>query len=849
MTARLQKHGKSKTKLRRICASAAGFGMAAASLPGIAFAQSAVTTASNSSSLMATLLVGVSGFSVFLAGSYWRHRTERKEMESRSVQQVEILKARLSRVERTLGHSGHLYVIWTGRSPVAEVVGSANLIPELPKNPLHVPKWAWVDPQDQSHIADALELMRATGEGFQCVIKTISGQELAVSGAIQASDTVLCFRSVTAQPAALMSGSAHNGNKSMMDMQDALAQSLAHAIGQDTSAQDAFLMSCTYPAWKRDENGRLSWVNLAYVEAVESTSIERVISNQVELLDEAGRRLMLQDVKKKGRFRGHLTGVAASNRVTFDVSECALGQGSVGMCVNVTPYLASAQDLERQMAAHKRTLENIPLAVAMFGGDKNMIFANAAFQSLWGIEPAFIEEKPSEARFLDYLREHSLLPEQADYKKWKNKHLEIYHSTEVKEDWWHLPQGRTIHVIANPNPAGGMIYFYEDVTQQLSIETQYNHLMRVQHETLEALTEGVAVFGSNGRLKLINPAFMNHWQIAETAVNPDMHADELFALCAKILPSADMWAMLKGHITAFDVQRVAQQGQVETTQGKILDWATLPLPDGGTLLTFMDATASVLMQRGLAERNDALEAAHQLKNDFIQHISYELRSPLTNVIGFAQLLADQNTGKLNKKQGDYLDYILSSSSSLLTIINDILDLATIDAGIMALELEKVDPVAAITHVVEALNPKFTEEEIGLTVKIDEKIGKFEADPRRIQQILTHLISNAIGFSKPGQMVVVEAKRQKDAVIISVQDEGAGISPEDIASVFDRFVSQKNGSKHKGVGLGLSIVKAFVELHKGQISIQSELGKGTKVICAFPVKLNAAEVGSDQAQVA
>ncbi len=786
-----------------------------------------IAQAPDYSAIMTGLLVGVSGFTFFIASLYWKQRNMRMQWHDSTQMNTSVLKSRLLRLERTLMQSGLIYVIWTGRSPVAEVLGDVKIIDNLPKNHLVIPKWEWLNSADQDALSVGIEMLRIAGDTFSFEVNTTSHQKLIASGTAQGADIIVCFRVAQA----------------IDTQQNAPSQALrAQNTTQMSAIQDhQFFANSQHPAWIRDTQGQLIWVNLAYAEAVESTSTERVVATQTELLDSEGRALIAQDIANKGICKSRLNGVMASNRCVLEVFETRTDAGSMGMAINVTPYLAGTQDLERQLNAHKRTLEHIPLAVAVFGRDQKMVFANASFEKLWGLNPSFIAEQPTESRFLDHLREHGLLPEQADYKRWRTQHLDIYRADAVQEDWWHLPQGRTIRMIANPNPAGGVIYFYEDVTQQISIETQYNHMMRLQHETLEALTEGVVVFGSNGRLRLINPAFLSHCHLEPSQIQPDMRVEDVFNLCRAAFPDKNLWSILKAHITTINSQRVSAQGQAEGIDGRILEWAALPLPDGGTLLTFMDATAATQMRRALAERNEALEAAHTLKNDFIQHISYELRSPLTNVIGFTQLLSDPKTGKLNKKQANYLEYISSSSSSLLTIINEIIDLVTIDAGIMSLELEAINPVTAIAQVTDQLKPQFEAEQIGLRVVVDEKIGQFEADTHRLQQILTHLITNAVGFSHSGQMVTVEAIRNTDTIRFTVQDEGQGIAPEEIARVFDRFVTHGQGTKHRGVGLGLSIVKAFVELHKGHIEIESELGKGTKVHCYFPIK--PLEVGS------
>jgi len=274
--------------------------------------------------------------------------------------------------------------------------------------------------------------------------------------------------------------------------------------------------------------------------------------------------------------------------------------------------------------------------------------------------------------------------------------------------------------------------------------------------------------------------------------------------------------------------------RLERGDGSVIDCATVPLPDGGTLVTFEDVTDTVNVERALRERAEALEAADRLKNDFVHHVSYELRSPLTNIIGFAQLLEDKSTGPLIDKQREYLGYITTSSAALLAIINDILDLATIDAGAMTLNLGAVDVMKTMEAAAEGIRDRLKENGITLEIRAGSGVGTLVADERRLRQVLYNLLSNAIGFSPPGGSVTLSAERANGSVVFSVTDDGPGIPAELQQRVFDRFETHTSGSRHHGVGLGLSIVRSLVELHGGSVTIDSPAGRGTAVACTFPL---------------
>jgi signal transduction histidine kinase len=269
------------------------------------------------------------------------------------------------------------------------------------------------------------------------------------------------------------------------------------------------------------------------------------------------------------------------------------------------------------------------------------------------------------------------------------------------------------------------------------------------------------------------------------------------------------------------------------SDGSVLDCTVQSLPEGASLLTFVDVTAGVNVERALTERNEALMAAEKIRNDFVHHVSYELRSPLNNIIGFIHLLGQRSTGELNAKQHEYLGYVGKSSAALLAIINDILDLATIDSDAMALELGDVDVADAMRAAAEGVQDRLAENSIELKIVTTGDVGSFRGDAKRIRQILFNLLSNAIGFSRPGQAITLASLRREGEIVLKVADRGRGIAPEALEKVFDRFESHTAGSRHRGVGLGLSIVRAFTELHGGRVLIDSALGEGTTVTCIFP----------------
>ncbi|HWN37500.1 MAG TPA: ATP-binding protein, partial [Gammaproteobacteria bacterium] len=575
---------------------------------------------------------------------------------------------------------------------------------------------------------------------------------------------------------------------------------------------------------------------------VEARDDTDAVARNLEILDSASRDDVARSRVSGEVFEARLPVIVAGTRRFFQVIDRAAPGGSAGIGIDITEVEMMRAELQRMTDAHRRTLDQLATAVAIFSADQRLAFYNAAYRVLFGLDPAFLDSEPSDSAVLDRLRTARKIPEQANFRDWKNELHEAYRALEPRSQEWHLPDGRTLRVVTTPNPEGGVTYLFDDVTERLKLVRRYEALIGVQGETLEALAEGVAVFGSDGRLDLHNPAFAQQWRLSAAALNGEQgqhpHIEAVLGWCRPLYSDDAFWAKLRGAVTGLE-RREPVAARLERLDGSVLDCSTVPLPDGATLVTFHDVTDSVNVERALTERADALQDADRLKSAFVQHVSYELRTPLTNIIGFTNLLLDPHIGPsigpITEKQRDYLDSIDKSSSALLAIINDILDLTTIDAGAMPLDLKEVDVRAAVDAAVLGLQDRIAEKAILLDVRSAPDVGSFVADERRVRQVLFNLLSNAVSFSPAAEVVRLSVERRDDAVVFSVTDRGPGIPPDISERVFDRFESHALGSEHRGAGLGLSIVRSFVELHGGTVKLDSAVGRGTTVTCVFPIR--------------
>jgi signal transduction histidine kinase len=307
----------------------------------------------------------------------------------------------------------------------------------------------------------------------------------------------------------------------------------------------------------------------------------------------------------------------------------------------------------------------------------------------------------------------------------------------------------------------------------------------------------------------------------------------------KTLYLHDDWESFKKLRISQIQSRTPVKQRIERTDGKIIDCATVPLPDGATLINYIDLTDSMMVERSLRERNEALQQADHLKTEFLANVSYELRSPLTTISGFSDMLRQQYFGTLTDKQKDYVEGIHSSSEHLMQLVNDILDLASIEAGFMQLSAATFDIAAMMKSVLALVQERAKKHLVTIVLQIKPNIGRMLADETRIKQCLFNLISNAIRFSNPGGQIILAAETvEPDDIRMYVQDDGPGIPAEEQPFVFDKFTkgSNRNIPKSKskaGTGLGLSIVKSFIELHGGKVELESNPDEFTRFSCTLP----------------
>lgn len=626
------------------------------------------------------------------------------------------------------------------------------------------------------------------------------------------------------------------------------------------------------PLWMYNGRQELVWCNDAYKHMVgasgnEATEKQKHIA--INLGKEEGkitsRKLAEKALASKEPITQDGRIIVGGERKTYHTSHFALDDNSLsgGYAHDLTAEDSLRSEISRYQSASTKLLENFSSAIAIFSADEKMEFYNSAFSALWDIEEKWLNNRPKLGEIMDKLREQRKLPEQADFRSFKQSWLGMFTSLlQPHEDMLYLPDGRALRLMMAPHPLGGLLLTFDDVTSRLELESSYNTLIAVQRETLDNLAEGVAVFGSDGKLKLYNPPFLKLWDFKASLLNDEPHITALTDLM-KIFFDEDSdtgsstskksskkskndasWDYIKRILSAYGLDRKDHKELIRRADGVYIEVSQVALPDGGVMMTYRNVTDTMRVERALREKTAALEEAEKLKTDFLANVSYQLRTPLNAIMGFSEILSNEYFGPLNDRQKEYSEGIAEAGNRLMSLIDNILDLSTIEAGYMSLTREPLNVHTIMQDIFSLTHDWVGKETLHAHIDVKDDIGLILADERRLKQALLNLVRNAISFTPGGGHIYLSAQRKKPRgkdpqIIMTVRDTGIGIPEDDQKRVFEPFErghSDEEGliRQQNGTGLGLSLVKNIVDLHGGEVEIDSKLGEGTSISIIMPV---------------
>ena len=456
------------------------------------------------------LTLGILGFAVVTAVLLVRTRRRLAELETAARDEGIASRAAIDRAYGLLLSEPQLLVAWAAAGDEAEIIGDPALVAgaDAPQHVLALD--AWLEPDAAIEMQHAVDALRARGVSFALTVTTLAGRIIEAEGRVIGGRAILRLREVSGLKFALAE-LRHRHQK----------------LIADSAALHSLIDAMPAPVWTRDEVGKLMFVNRAFARAVDARDGAEALERGTELFDRAARSELLRAHEAATPYCGRLPAVVAGQRRSFEVITVPAARGSAGIGIDSTGVDVLRAELERMMDAHRRTLDQLATGVAIFGSTRRLTFYNAAYRSLWDLDADFLDRGPTDSAVLDKLRAARSLPDEQDFRQWKSTLHEAYRAVEAKEHMWHLPDGRALRVVTTPNSEGGVIYLFHDVTERLDLERRYDALIRVQGETLDNLTEAVAVFGSDGRLRLHNPVLARMWGLPSESLAARPHVESV----------------------------------------------------------------------------------------------------------------------------------------------------------------------------------------------------------------------------------------------------------------------------------------------------------------------------------
>ena len=651
----------------------------------------------------------------------------------------------------------------------------------------------------------------------------------------------LALRGHLADPQVSPGGAALVWVFDFSDSESELVQLRADAqrAREDFGALVGLIEAAPMPMWFRGPDGALRLVNHAYVDAVAGQDAVQVVSDGIELVERVdgltARQVALQAAAKHLPIERMVSATIGGQRRALKVSDLPLGdEGIAGYAVDVEEMEEVSRSLRAFREAQRTMLDQLSAGVAQFDARRQLTFANRPFQRIFALKPAVMLDPPPFERLLDLARDGGRVPEARDFPAWRRERAGWFHASTPQEETWTLADGTHLRIVAQPLPDGGIMLVAEDRTEQLQLSAARDTLLRTRTATFDSLFESVAVFAPDGRMQLWNRRFSVDWGLDAEFLDTHPRIETLLERIGARLAKPARAKAVGDAVRAATLDRRQTGGRAVLADGRTLEYAGVPLPDGNGLLTVLDITDSQKAEEALMQRNAALEETDAMKTRFLATMSYEFRTPLTSIGGFAELLQAGLGGDLSEQGREYVQAILTSVGRLGEQIESVLDLSQSEAGLLPLAREEIELLPFVTRLVEDRAAALREGGLSLDLRGTSSAGRITGDKRRLARALGHLIDNAIAATPPGGRILVELRGLKDRARIVVSDNGPGMDAPTLARALEGIKPGTDGQTiERGQGLGLPLARQLIEAHGGTLELLSEPGQGTAAIVELP----------------
>lgn len=690
---------------------------------------------------------------------------------------------------------------------------------------------ALLQQKDAENLSLAFNRLKQNGQPFEVDVSTLTNKNIKIRGSriiIGGLETITLW--------------CQNITETFHIMSD--IESNLFAAQEEINSLREVLDTIPVQVWKRNNKLEIIYCNKAYADSL-NHSPEKVILNNIPLIPGAifGQGHSLAETVRKSKKPQRISQFAVIDGVRrrLSINELpAANDEIIGYALDITKSENLSSNIDKIVTANHEVLENLSTAIAIFGEDTRLSFFNSTYQRLMKLEASWLHSNPTYGEILEERRNNRQIPEHADFQVFKKEQLALFTSiTSPLQELLHLPSGKSLRVVVAPYPLGGLIFIYEDVTDSLVLQRKNNTLLAVQKETLDHLYEGIMVFGSDNRLKIVNQAFLKIWNINDTSIEElkGCHLSEMMDMMKSGLDYGDDWKVFRANAISNFTDRINKTGKLTKIDNSVILFTYTPLPDGAHMHSFMDITDTYKVEQAIMEKNEMLKTSQNLRFELISGISIELREPLNSVIGFAELLLNQYFGNLNQKQLEYCKYILSSSNQLNELIENLMEMVSIDLEEEKLHISSFPLKETLEEVVGSISKRAQEKNIDIIRTYDKDDLIYEGDRIRIKQAIFNVLINAIHFSSLNGKVNLRLTVDDKNVKIIISDNGEKYrDPSPSRKVFQRSNSKSvNFINSDANNISMPLVRSLLKMHGGSLHTAfNDAERCTSVICSLPL---------------
>jgi signal transduction histidine kinase len=578
--------------------------------------------------------------------------------------------------------------------------------------------------------------------------------------------------------------------------------------------------------WYRDANNTIAYCNEVYAGALEHSKRE-IIDLSLELIPKDRPlgpyhlSVMAQDGYKMIKERDHAVLSGSRRLLEFGAIPFKNGE-TVNYAMDLSEVEGLQNILEQLTKSHHEILHNLSTGVSVFGEDTRLLFYNHAYVKIFDFDEEWLATKPTLLEVLDDLRQRRKIPEYSNFQQMKKNRLKLFKTLlQPMYETTHQPSGQVLRMVIAPYLQGGLVYIFEDVSDRIALERQYNTLSAVQRETIDHLYEGIIVIGSDLRLRILNKAAINLLMIKEPEWFLGKNLNEIFFIPESIFsePRQEFFNQL---MVLFE-KRHPFQGTLTLKTHIIAQYSYLPLPDGAHLLSMVDITNAKRLETSLKERNNLLSEINLLKSHFIHHVVNELKAPLKSMQYLAEdLEQDDFSHDYSDKQRLYGQEINDMSQHLITMLDEMVTLSQIEAPHTDYTiLEDITLDMFLRNMLGLI--AWHAEEKSISVKLNNlcRVLTFKGDERRLKQIFFNILQNGVKGARQNSdlhvNVVHEQTGTNHFLVFCVEILPSVTADHSQQDLFDRQIRPQLVDRSED--FGLSLASKFLEMQKGSLTIK------------------------------